>query len=187
MKKALVLFLALILISGCGFKSKKEAPYLIKINNYTITFQEFEEQFKESTYAKNDTPESRKEFLNILVRKVLILQDAQKRNLDKDKEFLKMIERFWEQALLKRVIEKKTQEISGSFFVSDKEIQEAYNKLKEEGKAEQSYEKMYGQLKWKLTQLKESQAMDKWIAQLYKNATIKINSAYIKKEALPKY
>jgi len=183
MKKTLgVIFLVVIVLLLLKLKAPRKDDYLVKINNYTITSQEFMEEFRLSAYAKDNTPESKREFLNMLIRRKLVLQDAQARGLDKDKEFLKSIERFWEQSLLKRAMEKKSHEIQGASLVSDNAVEAIYNKLKSEGKADKPYDQMYKQIKWSLTQLQESQAINKWLGELYKKAQIKINPVYVVKE-----
>ena len=175
MKKYLFLLLAAILTLGCGRPVEEKKEILAKINNYEITWEEFEGEFKASSYGYTDTAESRKEFLNTLINRKLILQDAQKKGLDKDKGFLKMIERFWEQSLLKVALDKKTKEVAGSVMVNDKEIAEAYDNLLKSGKTDKSYDQMYQQIKWEITRQKETQAMNEWVAQLRKKGEIKIN------------
>jgi hypothetical protein len=168
----------LIIIVGIVIKLstvKQQEDYVVKINNYTISKQEFIEEFQASAFAKNSTTESRREFLDLLIQRKLVLQDAQAKGLDKDKEFLKSIERFWEQSLLKRAVDKKSQEVTGSIFIPDSAVETVYNRLKSEGKADKPYDQMYKQIKWSLTQFQESQAVKKWIAELYKKAQIKIN------------
>lgn len=178
---AILLLLGVIMIFK--LKASKPEEYLVKINNYTITPQEFNEEFRASAYAKDNTLESKREFLNMLIRRKLVLQDAQARGLDKDKEFLKSIERFWEQSLLKRMMDEKSKDITGSATISDNAIQAVYNKLKSEGKADKPYEQMYSQIKWSLAQIQESGAINAWLALLYKQANIKINPAYVSRQS----
>lgn len=179
MRKCLLSLGVLIFIVGCGRATEKKMM-LAKVNNYEITQEEFEEEFKDSSFGRTDTPESRREFLDNLINRKLILQDAQAKGLDKDKSFLKMIERFWEQSLLKIALDKKGKEIAGSVLVSDKAIEETYNKMVKEGKADRPYSKMYNQIKWELTRIQESQIMDNWISSLRKKADIKINQDLLK-------
>ena len=182
MKKYIVLLLAVILTLGCGRAAKERKEILAKINNYEITLDEFEEEFKESAYGRNGSAQAKNDFLNNLINRKLILQDAQNKGLDKDRSFLKMIERFWEQSLLKLAIDKKTKEIAGSVMVNDREIEEAYNNLPQEVKAAKPYESMYQQIKWQLTRNKESQLLNDWIAQLHKKSEIKVNYDLLKQE-----
>ena len=111
MRKYLIIVLAVLMIAGCKCQAK-DRQILAKINNYEITKQEFEEEFKNSGFSVSDTEESRKSFLENLINRKLVLQEAQRLGVDKDKAFLKSIERFWEQSLLKVMLDKKSKDIS---------------------------------------------------------------------------
>ena len=182
MDKRFILLLFLPLISACGPKPSRAETNFIKINNYTVGQKEFEEKFKNSSYAASDTFEARKEFLDSLTREALIVQDAQKRGLGKDEEFLKTIERFWEQSLFKRAIEEKTKDIAGSVSVAEDEIVKEYTKLKNAGKINGALEQMHAQIKADLMREKERRVMDEWVASLYRNADIKMNLRLSKEE-----
>jgi hypothetical protein len=152
MKRYLIILATLLLIAGCTCPAEKNRDVLARINNYEITKEEFEEEFKASGFSRFDTDESRKEFLDSLIDQKLILQEAQQKGLDKELGFLKAIERFWEQSLLKIALDKKTKEIAGSVSVKDRELSKA----------------------------KESQLMEEWLNSLRKNADIKINYGLLK-------
>ncbi|MFH1397614.1 MAG: hypothetical protein ABIH27_03585 [Candidatus Omnitrophota bacterium] len=119
MKNNIIFLLTILLIAGCGCPLPKDKKVLAKINNYEIGLDEFQAQFLASPYSKDNTPETRKGFLKMLIGRKLILQDAQAKGLDKENDFLKMIERFWEQSLLKLALDRKSQEIAGSVGVKD--------------------------------------------------------------------
>ena len=93
MKKYLSLLFVMLLLTGCS-RSPVQKDILAKVNNYEITRSEFEGEFKVSPYGKTDTPESRRDFLNTLIDRKLILQYAQQKDYDKEKGFLRMIEKF---------------------------------------------------------------------------------------------
>ena len=175
MRKRFILFLFLPLISACGPKPSQAESNFIKINNYTVGQKEFEERFKHSPYAVSDTPQTRKEFLDMLTREALIVQDAQKKGLGNDKEFLITIERFWNQSLFKRAVEEKAKEIAGSVTVAENEIAQEYARLKRAGKINVALEQARGRLKAAIAQGKERRAMDEWVAGLYRNAEIKMH------------
>ena len=173
MKKYAVILLVGLFIAGC-MSRPEDRKILARINNYEISEDEFEEEFRVSSYSHSDTVESRGEFLNTLINRKLILQDAQKRGMDKDGSFLKMIERFWEQSLLKLALDRKSNEIAGSAFVGDKEVKEAYEAMFKEGKTDKPYDQMYQPIKWQITKQKENQTMSDWLISLRKRADIKI-------------
>ncbi|MFA5363513.1 MAG: hypothetical protein WC335_09815, partial [Candidatus Omnitrophota bacterium] len=167
MKKYAVILLVGLFIAGCMSSPEGGKP-LARINNYEISEAEFEEEFKASSYSHSDTVESRGEFLNTLINRKLILQDAQKKGMDKNESFLKMIERFWEQSLLKIALDRKSNEIAGSAFVGDKEVKEAYEIMFKEGKTDKPYDQMYQPIKWQITKQKENQTMSDWLSSLRK-------------------
>ena len=183
MKKIIVTLVFLVLLAGCGSVSSKEDKKILAIiNNYEITLEEFQQEFKDSAYGRNDTLQSRKEFLGNLINQKLILQDAQRKGLDKDMDFLKMIERFWEQSLLKMALEKKTAEAVGSAFVSDKDIEEAYQRMVQKGQTDKPYDQLYNQIKWEITKLRETKLMNAWIERLRSQALIQIKSELLEQK-----
>lgn len=179
-RKFTVLFL-LLFIFGC----QKQPPVehiLVKVNNYALTKEEFDEDFKNSMYGANDTFEARKEFLNNLINQKLILQDAEKQGLDKQKSFLRIIERFWEQSLMKVALDKKSKDISGSVSVSNDIVKEAYDNMAQAGKADRPYQEMKEQIKWQLIKLKETQLMNDWMDNLRNKAQVKIDYDLLKRD-----
>jgi hypothetical protein len=178
MKKSIIFCFCLIFLAGCGKPEKEQ--FLVKINNYEITLEEFEEEFKESPYSRDDSLVSKVEFLDYLINRKLILQDAQRNDLDKDPEFLRMIEKFWEQSLLKLALDAKSKNISDITFVNDNTVEKAYQKMLKDGKTDESYEEMHSQIKWELTKFKESQLMDEWMNKLRNKADIRIKYDLLK-------
>jgi hypothetical protein len=126
-KRYLIITLLSLAIAGCVSQQTKNKQILAKINNYEITKQEFEEEFQNSAYSVSDTEGSRKSFLDNLINRKLVLQEAERHGLDKDKAFLKSIERFWEQSLLKVMLDKKSKDIALIKNAGEKEVEDAYN------------------------------------------------------------
>lgn len=178
MNKIILVLIMSVFIMGCSCHDEPK-HMAIKINNYQISGEEFEREFNDSSFGRFDTRESRKEFLDNLVDRILILQDAQKRGLDNDPQFLKMVEKFWMQSLLKLALEKKTGEVAGALPVEDREVEEAYQIMLKEGKASKPYKDMYRQIKQDIISKNESRLMNDWLAQLHKNADIRINKDLI--------
>ncbi|HAJ57732.1 MAG TPA: hypothetical protein DCL35_08250 [Candidatus Omnitrophica bacterium] len=182
MKKTIILVLFLFFVTaGCG-RAVEKGQALVKVNNYEITRLEFEEAFKESPYAKNDTPQSRREFLEQFISRKLILQDAEAKGLDRDKNFLKMVERFWEQYLLKLALDKKSEEIAGSVKVSESLVQGLYYKMVKEGATDQPYENMRERIRWEVVRSEEAKLINKWLDELRGRADIKVDEELLNKD-----
>ena len=96
-QKFWIILIIALAVGGC-FKPKPPEEVIARVNDYEITLAEYEEGFAASPFsARSDKLLARQEYLSSLIDRKLILQDAQKKNIDKEKEFLKSIERFWEQ------------------------------------------------------------------------------------------
>ena len=183
MKRYIALIAVVFSMSGCGGVATPEGKEILaEVDDYEISIHEFEAEFRNSHYGTVDTAEARRQFLDTLIDRKLILQDAQRQSVDKDASFLKMIERFWEQSLLKLMLEKKTREIARATAVTEHEIEEAYGAVSDKEKLDKTYAQMHDQLRWDLTKRRESQMMDEWIADLHKRATIKIHEVLLKRD-----
>jgi len=182
MKRYYVILLVLAILGCTQHKPKANDKIIVKVNNYEISLKEFQEDFKASSFGRVDTLDSRKEFLDNLINRKIILYEAHKQNLDKEEGFLKMIEKFWEQSLLKLALERKIKDIANSTQVSDKMIEDAYNKLLKDNQADQPYDQMYQKIKWDITKLKEAQVLNEWIVKLRKQSNLKINYDLLEKE-----
>jgi len=168
-----VIFLCLA-FWGCG-QPKPEKQLLAAINDYRISKERFESEFKESVFGQEDTPEAKREFLNILIDRKVILQDAQQKGLDKEQGFLRLIQKFWEQSLLKIALDKKSREISGTLAVSEEEIKASYDALVRDKKIGKPYDEARERVRRELLMSKESRAINDWVLQLRNNAQIKIH------------
>ncbi len=152
MKNLIFIFIVTVLLVGCVRHGESKTT-VVKINNYEISKAEFEQEFKDSSFARENTPQSKKDFLDNLVDKILILQDAQTNGLDNDPQFLKMVEKFWMHSLLRLALEKKSKEIAGvSLGTGD------------------------------VAKLNESRLMNDWLTQLHKKANIQVNKDLISRD-----
>jgi len=106
-------FILLILLSaslaGCQSRQPQEA-IVARVGSYVITKDEFEESYKNSAYGRQHDKLYRSSFLNNMINQKLILLDSQRRGLDRDPQFLKMVETFWQQSLLTMALQEKTKE-----------------------------------------------------------------------------
>ena len=99
----------LALMVGCQPRDAQE-KVVARVGSYVITQDEFEDAYKNSAYGRQHNPFYRSAFLNNMINQKLILLDAENRGLDRDPQFLKMIENFWQQSLLTVALQEKTKE-----------------------------------------------------------------------------
>jgi hypothetical protein len=132
---------AVLLLSLLSFSCAKKPPsekIALRISSYSLTAGEFNDLFDDLNVK--DTPRAREAFLDNLITRKLLVKEAQRQGLDRKKDFLRSIENFWEQSLVKIVIDKKTSQIAKDEGISTIETEGDYNlwveKLKDETRIE---------------------------------------------------
>lgn len=187
--KKILLFVLLILISlaGCA-KSKEDVTRLenrviATINNYKLTAADFKDGLKTTIAQKDlasDPARAKADILEELIMRKVLVQEAQKENFDKEKSFMKEIERYWEQALVKLLLKKKLQEISGMIHADRNEIVSEYDNMKREASAEKqaefpALETLEGDIRDSILKRKKEVILEKWADGLRKRASVRID------------
>jgi len=113
----LIIFFAISAIIGFELKGKhgpvKDAALII--NDRVITTEEFNKR-----YFARPLHEDKSDFINSLITKELLIQESQKQGIDKDESFRISIQNFYEQSLIKLLIDRKFASLNIS--VSPKEL-----------------------------------------------------------------
>ncbi len=102
-----IIFVALFLTALMAFpfhplKQEPKAAALV-INKHVITRDELEDLYM----AKSPQVQDRAALVNALITKELMIQEAQREGIDKDPAFRKSIENFYEQSLIKLLLDRK--------------------------------------------------------------------------------
>ena len=132
MKKVILWLFIIFLVFACAKKEEKRASYLAKVGSTVITEADIEREIKnlpDFVQKMFEGVSGRERFLEELVKRELLYQEALKKGLDKDPAYQKKLEDFKKinlvGLLLEREIETKTK-------VSDKEIRDYYEKNKKD-------------------------------------------------------
>ncbi len=94
----------------------EEKNVVIKVNNSSITSSMLERSEKD----RPSYHENRLEFLNSVVIEQLLLQEAQKQKIDQEPEFRDAIKNYYEQSLIKILLERQNGSIDDN--VSEEEV-----------------------------------------------------------------
>ncbi len=132
MKILLVAFFAVFLLTACAKEGKQKEGYVAKIDSKVISKEDVKAQMKmlpEIAIQHFQGPEGLTKFVDELVKKEMLYLEAQKRGLDKDKEFQKKVEEFKKITLINDLLDK---EIELSPKVTDEDIKGYYEKNKED-------------------------------------------------------
>lgn len=128
MKKAIFLILLSFLI-GCA---KEKGDVLVRFDNGKIMVDEFNKEIgKVPDFAKSifEGPEGKRKYLDDLINRELIYIDAKKKKIDKDKEYIDLVEKFKKDALLEILLKR---EVEDKAKVEDSELKTYYDSHQEE-------------------------------------------------------
>jgi hypothetical protein len=188
MKKSFIYLLLLVLflhLFSCTQEQAKEDKILAGINDYNLTIDEFQYQLAAELEMDEDfklTKEVKKEFLEGLIRKELLIQEAKKLKLDRKKKFIRAIERYWEFTLIRDLMEMKGKEINNRILISQEEIEACYNDMKKLEKKLPLLVELQEKITEELKEKKKTRMLKEWIEGLRKKARIEINEELLYKD-----
>ena len=138
MKELVVLVLAISIIFniiGCEQRKDAGGKVVAQINGREIRDDEFKMRFSRLTPAlksKYSDEKGKREFLEEIIKRELLLQEAKKAGIEKDQVLLDRIEEMRERLILNEFLQR---EVEGKLVTTDKELEDYYNLHKEEFKS----------------------------------------------------
>jgi peptidyl-prolyl cis-trans isomerase C len=136
MKRIFAVIFILAALFACNKKptesKEQKGAVLAKVGNAVITETDLERDLKSlPDYAQQifQDEKGREKFLDELVKKEMLYQEAMKKGIDKTPEFAKKVEEFKKLTLVSELLEK---EIMAKSKVSDQEIKDYYDKHKDD-------------------------------------------------------
>ena len=181
MEKKSIYFLLIILcffLLYCTKDKTAENQTLAKINDYVLTLDEFQTQLAQEVRLDKDfkvTKEAKKAFLDQLITKEILIQEAKKQNLDRKEKFIRAIERYWESTLIRDLMEVEGQKIEKRTVVSQEEIEKRYNDMKKLDKNLPPLDSIRHKISKKIMEDKKQRLLEEWSNQLKDRAKIYIN------------
>jgi len=160
--------------AGCA-NAPSKSDVALDINGVQFSAADFEQSFKNSVYGRQNTPQSREKFLDVLIVRTLILKQAENQGLDRDPKFLADVERFWQQALINLAVERQSRQLAVDAKVSEQEIQDFYAARKDTDFSGKEFGAVYEQIKTLLLRDKQVRAVAAWSDSLINNARASVN------------
>lgn len=170
-----MIFILCILLASMGCERPAGESSAITINLISFGAEEFEQAYQRSSYTRENSAQGRKDFLENYIDSKLILLAAEKQGLDKDKKFLNDVEFFWQQSLMKLMLERKSQEIAKKVVINDRQIEEYYIAQREKYFPNQTLDEVRDQIRSVLLRDKQKEALGAWLDSLRQQANVKIN------------
>jgi hypothetical protein len=127
------------------------------------------------------TKEAKKGFLEELIKKELLIQEAKKLHLDRKEKFVRAIERYWESTLIRDLMELKGGEITRRALVSQEEIEDYYKEMQKSEEKLPSLKVLKEKITKELKEEKKTRMLKEWIDDLRKEAKIEINQELLYK------
>ncbi len=122
------------LTAGCKAGGKNVSDAVATVNGVAISAKDLRHELE--LRAKKDpsfkaTPAAVQEQLDVLIDRRILIQEAQDRRLTEDERFTQTIRTFWEQTLVRLLMDRFHREFSALSSVSEEEIQSYYKDLGE--------------------------------------------------------
>jgi peptidyl-prolyl cis-trans isomerase C len=136
MKKALILLCLVFLLFGCG-KKEEGGKVLATIDGEKITLEEFNKELDRIPANMKMlvlTQSGKQSFLDRYIVKRLLMEEAKKENIEKDKEFQDRLADIREQLLIESLLKKK---VTTNINPTEEQLKEYYEKNKEKFKTGQ--------------------------------------------------
>jgi EpsD family peptidyl-prolyl cis-trans isomerase len=131
MKKVVLSLFVVFTLFACGkTQTADKGPYLAKVGDVKITEADLESEMQNlPDYAQSmfEGKEGKKRFLDEVIKKEILYQEALKKGLDKSPEFKQKLEEFKKLTLISDLLEKEIMSKSG---VSEQDMKDYYEKNK---------------------------------------------------------
>ena len=161
-------------LAGCGTEAtgaEVQKPALI-VNELKLSPGELQQELAFALASSREAgmaeAGAEPEWLGRLIERELLVQEAQRLGLDRQPEFMRTIERFWKEALIKQLLDRKAREINAQVHVYEPDIEAFSQQFPEEFEARDDMERA-------IRTRKQAEAMDQWVAQLKARSRIVID------------
>ncbi len=124
-------FLA-VFVSSCSGKPKA-GKEIARVNDAPILLSEFQQEIaiaseRNPSFVVNEG--NMRDLLDRMIERRLMIGEARKKGLSEDERFLRTIKTYWEQTLIRELIDAKTKEWDRALYVSDDEIRAQYERMR---------------------------------------------------------
>lgn len=122
----------LAVLSACSQKPT-DKKIVASVNDSPIFLSELQNDL---SLQKQQSPDGKmtsgaaEDRLKTIIERKLMIQEAVKNGLSEDEQFARTIQLFWEQTLIRNLINAKSKEWEGILTVSDEEIEKAYERMR---------------------------------------------------------
>ena len=167
----------LAVMAACSGEPENDGPVVARINDYDLTLKEYETQLNSDVSMSERyqiTREDKREFLERLIRKELLIQEAMRRKLDQRESFIRAIERYWESTLIRDLMTLEGEEICKRACITEDAIRARYEKMKEANDSLPPFEEMRERIGRALLEEARQERLKAWMDTLRKDADVEV-------------
>lgn len=171
-----------VIFSGCSSKDTVSEDFVATVNKEPIKLEDFQRELalrSKQNPAYKITPQAIDDQLSTIIDRRLMIQEAMKRGLAGSDDFVRTIQTFWEQTLIREMIETKNHEWEDRLFVTEQEINEYYKQISKGGADVPPLNDIHDQIKRDILEEKKTNALDEWLTSIREKASIDINREVI--------
>jgi peptidyl-prolyl cis-trans isomerase C len=169
----------------CTSDTTEQGKTLARINDRHLALDEFQYQLAAEMEFDKDlklTKQVKRKFLEELIRKEVLIQEAKKRQLDRQPKFVRAIELYWEATLIRDLMELKGNQISKKALVSQAEIEAAYTDMQTSDDRLPPLSKLRDKLVEDIKEKKKTKMLKSWIDDLRGSSSVQINEELLYKD-----
>ena len=177
LKMGLWVGLAVLLGACSGEPEEDRGPVVARVNDCEITLGEYETQLNSDVSLSELyqlTEEDKREFLERLVRKELLIQEAVRRKLDRREAFVRAIERYWESTLIRDLMALEGEEIVKRASITGEQIRARYQEMKEARENLPPFEEMRERIGKTLLEEVRRERLRAWVETLREEADVEV-------------
>ncbi len=165
-------------VMSCSQEQSDQELILAKINEYTLTLNEFNTLLKEELEYNAEfkvDQDAKRAFLDQIITKELLIQEAKRRQLDREDKFVRSIERYWESTLIRDLMAMEGQAIEKRTVVSQEEIETRYDELHQSSPNPPQLTALRDQITQQILEEKKRLSLEDWIGRLKSKAQIRVD------------
>lgn len=176
---SVIIFLSLC-VGGCGKTAEKTLgdAVVATVGKYELTVNDYNDEARFTAahkYLSGDVQKAKEAALDEIITRKILIQEAQRQDFDKDRAFMKEIERYWEQALLKLLMKKKLDEISRSAIVTEAQMKARYEEMERSSRQPlKSFAELAPAIRDDIIGIKKREYIETWIDQLRAHSDVKV-------------
>ena len=176
-------FCMLLVVAGCGGQEGQTGTPLARVNAFTLTLEAFEAELAAEVELDPQaklTEAAKTRFLDELIRKQVLIQEARRQGLDRQERFVRTIQRYWEATLIRNLLEQKAEEIGARILVTEEQIAARHRQLLEEDPQTPALADLRDRIIAELKARQKTTLLEQWIGQLTADSKIEVDRDKLK-------